>query len=427
MENNILFDKPVHLLQPTDDRSKLILNPEALKALKSIKGPVVLVSIVGTQRGGKSTLLNLMHSRQTSGFGLGHYMDAQTTGFWVWARKHPRNEDLTVILMDTEGLDTPHIPQWYNWALAALALLVSSFFIYQSKGSIDSSATDRLGVILSVAEQIGGNLDEIDHSETDCPHFLWLIRDSQLNFKNPPKQEMLKMLQRNEKRQLEGFFKTHDCFPLPRPVDSEAALKDVEKLAFDALRSEFREEYGILERQIFTAVIHSIKMKGQEVTGEFLGSLLENYVNIIGKGVLKELSQLPTQNQLIMRMAGEKAVNVALKDYQTNIEKITESLPLPENQIVQHHLNFYNAARSIFFKEVRADESSGIVPKEVEEFYIIFNDKIATWKNFVSSQDGYFVESKRLESGIYFEFIQKNLALSTLATQKKNIRIIFRN
>lgn len=75
----------------------------------------------GTQRGGKSTLLNLMHSRQTAGFGLGHYMDAQTTGFWVWvwrnrymllnyvkARRHPRNKDLTILLMDTEGLDTPH-------------------------------------------------------------------------------------------------------------------------------------------------------------------------------------------------------------------------------------------------------------------------------------------------------------------------------
>jgi hypothetical protein len=45
--NNILFAKPVHLLQPTDDRSKLMLNPDALRALKSIKGPVVLVSIVG--------------------------------------------------------------------------------------------------------------------------------------------------------------------------------------------------------------------------------------------------------------------------------------------------------------------------------------------------------------------------------------------
>lgn len=47
MESNLLFQKPIHLLQPTDDRSKLMLNPDALNALKSITGPVVLVAIVG--------------------------------------------------------------------------------------------------------------------------------------------------------------------------------------------------------------------------------------------------------------------------------------------------------------------------------------------------------------------------------------------
>jgi len=87
--------------------------------------------------------------------------------------------------MDTEGLDSPHIPQWYNWTLAALAVLVSSYFIYQSKGSIDSSATDRLGVILKVAEQISGSKEE----GTDQPFFMWLIRDHQLNFKKNPKKK----------------------------------------------------------------------------------------------------------------------------------------------------------------------------------------------------------------------------------------------
>lgn len=36
------------------------------------------------------------------GFGVGHYLDAQTTGLWIWARKHPRNPEVTIILMDTE-------------------------------------------------------------------------------------------------------------------------------------------------------------------------------------------------------------------------------------------------------------------------------------------------------------------------------------
>lgn len=63
-----------------------------------------------SQRGGKSTLLNLLHSRKTAGFGVGHMLSPETTGLWIWARPHPRNPELTVLLMDTEGLDSPHIP-----------------------------------------------------------------------------------------------------------------------------------------------------------------------------------------------------------------------------------------------------------------------------------------------------------------------------
>lgn len=59
---------------------------------------------VGTQRLGKSTILNMFHSRKCSGFGLGHSLDAQTTGLWIWLRRHPKDPSIVVALMDTEGL-----------------------------------------------------------------------------------------------------------------------------------------------------------------------------------------------------------------------------------------------------------------------------------------------------------------------------------
>lgn len=101
----------------------------------------------------------------------------------------------------------------------------------KSKGSIDSSATDRLGVILQVAEQIGGKESSMASpnsrkSETDKPEFLWLIRDHHLSFGGKePKDEMMRMLDRAERRRLEDFFENYDCFPLPRPVDSDEQLK----------------------------------------------------------------------------------------------------------------------------------------------------------------------------------------------------------
>ena len=67
---------------------------ETLEILRGITSPISVVSGVGPQRLGKSTILNLFHSRKTFGFGLGHTMDAQTTGIWIWLRRHPRDEDL---------------------------------------------------------------------------------------------------------------------------------------------------------------------------------------------------------------------------------------------------------------------------------------------------------------------------------------------
>lgn len=48
-----------------------------------------------------------------------------------------------------------------------------------------------------------------------------------------------------------------------------------------------------------------------------------------------------------------------------------------------------------------------LICREVEEFFATFNDKIATWRNYITLANGAFVESKRLDGGLYFEFIQK--------------------
>eukprot|EP01127_Copromyxa_protea_P000366 TRINITY_DN1029_c0_g1_i1.p1 TRINITY_DN1029_c0_g1~~TRINITY_DN1029_c0_g1_i1.p1 ORF type:complete len:1994 (-),score=527.17 TRINITY_DN1029_c0_g1_i1:102-6083(-) len=412
-EECMLFHRPYQLLVPSEDRTNLSLNSEALDALKSLTGPVALVCIVGTQRGGKSTLLNLMHSRQTAGFGLGHYMDAQTTGFWIWARRHPRNKDLTILLMDTEGLDTPHIPQFYNWTLAALALLCSTFFIYQSKGSIDSTATDRLGVILQVAEQIGGRESiSSPKKETDKPEFLWLIRDHHLSFGGKePKDEMMRMLDRTERRRLEDFFDNYDCFPLPRPVDSDDMLKYVDTLKFEDLRTDFKEEYCVLERQVFQTLGKVRKMVGQVITGTFLGNLFEKYVVAVSaKGILDDLSQLPTQKELIFKMKGEKAADLATQSYIASMSSVKDKLPVADLEIFTQHKIAYDTAKSLFLSETGGEGDE--IPKGVEEYFKNFENKVSVWLSVISVINGECIESKKLVSGIYSDIIRENSKLS---------------
>lgn len=83
-----------------------------------------MVAIVGSQRGGKSSLLNLLVNRTLTGFGLGHYMDPKTHGLWAAIRPHPFNPEMKVMYLDTEGLDAPQVDAFYNWSLSAVTLLV---------------------------------------------------------------------------------------------------------------------------------------------------------------------------------------------------------------------------------------------------------------------------------------------------------------
>ena len=148
---------PQRLLRPTADHKFLEAVPETLAELEALTRPIAVLAIAGDQRTGKSFLVNNMHSRTcTDGFVVGHLLDAQTTGVWIRLRKHPRNPDMDVLIVDTEGLDTPHVPAGYNWLLSACTVLLADVLIYQSKGSIDAHQTERLDSILAIASRIKG-------------------------------------------------------------------------------------------------------------------------------------------------------------------------------------------------------------------------------------------------------------------------------
>ena len=121
----------------------------------------------------------------------------------------------------------------------------------QTKGAIDSHSTDRLGVILKVAEQLrGGGGGGGGNATTDRPNFLWLIRDHQLKMTGAPRDEMLSKIGDAERSALERCFATNDCFPLPRPVDKESDLQRVEEMEYAALREDFKEECKFVLLQI---------------------------------------------------------------------------------------------------------------------------------------------------------------------------------
>ena len=120
-------------------RTTLVLNPDAVEIFKSITGPVCIVSIVGPCRSGKSYVLSRLISSEgvECHFDLGHEMDPKTMGIWMWDRPFKiklkdYNEDVTLILLDTEGIDAANASDQGDSQIFTLSVLLSSLLIYNS-------------------------------------------------------------------------------------------------------------------------------------------------------------------------------------------------------------------------------------------------------------------------------------------------------
>ena len=120
-------------------RDILVINPEAIKILERITGPVSVVAIVGPCRTGKSYILSRIISStqyEEPRFKLGHLMDPETMGIWMWDTPIQfclkNGEEVTIILLDTEGIDAYNADKRGDTQIFTLSVLLSSLLIYNS-------------------------------------------------------------------------------------------------------------------------------------------------------------------------------------------------------------------------------------------------------------------------------------------------------
>jgi hypothetical protein len=166
------------------------LNETALEELKKIEHPLVVVSIVGLYRTGKSYLMNRLAGLK-KGFELGSTVRAKTNGIWVWCVKHPTKPSHRLLLMDTEGLADPGKGDARNDSmLFLLAALLSSMLINNSRGTIDQNALDSMHFVTKIAELFKITSKSETAEEDDAllgglfPKFVWAVRDFTLELKD---------------------------------------------------------------------------------------------------------------------------------------------------------------------------------------------------------------------------------------------------
>lgn len=122
-----------------------------------------------------------------SGFGVGPTINPCTKGLWIWKQPipgtTPDGESIDVLVIDTEGLGALDEDSNHDVRIFSLAILLSSYFIYNSMGSIDEHALQNLSLVINLTKHIhlksNAMSEETDPEEYSqyFPSFLWVVRD----------------------------------------------------------------------------------------------------------------------------------------------------------------------------------------------------------------------------------------------------------
>ncbi|XP_073693972.1 guanylate-binding protein 4-like [Garra rufa] len=377
------MDKPVCLID-TDSDGKLCVQQSALQILEQIQQPVVVVSVVGLYRTGKSYLMNRLAGKQT-GFALGSTVESKTKGIWMWCVPHPTKAETMLVLLDTEGLgDVDKGDPKHDTHIFCLAVLLSSTLVYNSRGTIDNKAVMDLQYVTELTEciKVKSSDEDADHSTEFVkffPIFIWAVRDFTLKLKIDDKDvtedeylEFALKLKRGTSRNvveynfprecIQKYFPSRKCFTFLSPTTPDK-MSCLECLDPADLSSEFLKVTDNFCKLVFhDSPVKKLK-DGYTVTGRALGHLAKMYVDTISSG------SVPCMDNAVIAMAkieNEAAVKEGLQVYQSGMEKLTESFPLKLKDLSSEHQHFSNTATRAFMK-CSFKDTDGQYLKSLEE------------------------------------------------------------
>ena len=318
------------------------INKEALEFLNSIKEEIIIVSVIGKARTGKSYLMNLLLDLigKEEGFQVASTLQSCTKGIWLWGTpKKSLNGNAKIIFLDSEGTSSiDKSTKTYDSRIFALVVLISSLFLYNTYSNIDEHGINELSLAahLSNAITTNSNIDKDDLLTELSPKFIWIIRDFTLEKIHPEtgeeisSKEYLELCLRNKRcgkgandnniirQNIIKFFPERDCVTLIRPVDSEEDLKRLNKIPYNNLKPEFKMEFKTLKDKIFKEALPK-KLNGKKLTGPALATLIEEFVKVINSGKIPNINN--TWDNIIEKDVSD-AYNLSYALFKNNIKQL---------------------------------------------------------------------------------------------------------
>ena len=395
--------EPIPFILTGDDGTSLLVDPRAKEALGKIEKPVVVVSVVGMYRTGKSFLLNRLMNR-TDGFPLGATVEAKTKGIWMWVGDFPGDPDRALVLLDTEGLHDPEKgSKTHDAQIFTLAVLLSSILVYNTKNTIDSSSLDGLHLATELTSHIsmkaGGEEETGEDFAKFFPVLLWAVRDHHLQLsvdgrditaneylencltmkrsKNPKD-----MNYNNLRETIRDFFKERHCFVFPLPTRMDK-LQYLDKMQLSELDPEFTAA-GDKFAEFVIRRGPSKMVQGKAITGGMYATLAEKYVDAIVTGNVN----IESAYESMIFMENSKSKAAALESYQAEMNGL--QLPLEMDLLNAANAKAQEVATNIFLKTaVNTHRNKGFfedMTNQLAEIFESFTEKNMAVSNTVCSK-----------------------------------------
>jgi hypothetical protein len=361
------------------------LHDAARQCLESMDAPLAVVVICGVYRSGKSLLLNKCIVNKPV-FGVGNTISACTKGIWMYTEPILTDDGKRVIVLDAEGAFSLSANRTHDTRIFVLALLLSSYFIYNSIKSIDSSALQNLSLVTHLSKYVLTRTGDQGLARA-MPSLLWVIRDFSLQLVDTegrtvtPNQYLEYALSSGSgtdpettkiQQVLRETFSSKDCRTLVQPCSSEEDLQNLDQVPDSALRPEFLKQIRDLRKHILDKVpIKKIYPDGKvcSVNGASLVLLAVQYLKTINDGSTpviedswqlvsdKQTRQLMDKLERQFRLAVETANPDKLEDLQLAADSLLQSA------LAEFRLNALCAAMEAELKRLLGDLVTEAVTK----------------------------------------------------------------
>lgn len=391
------------------ENGEFSINEKAGEFLERLGAPLVVVACAGKYRSGKSSLLNrvLLDVEGSDGFGVGQTVNAQTKGIWIHTnvlgvkrqsesgkgrtrsgkKENAVEEVVNVLIMDTEGLGAFNATSTHDCKIFSLALLLSSFFIYNSVGNIDEQAISTLSLVANISRQVqarsekgneesGEELSKAKELGEFFPDFAWLVRDFALQLKDEkgreitPNQYLEQALSSSTTKKDEGdpegekdqlrallraYFPRRQCLLLVRPCANEEDLQRIDTMPKSEMRPEFWQAASVVRSTILKNAPPK-KADGREISGRALLRLAKTFVDAMNRGAAPVIRD---SWALLVEVQFRDALESCLEQWERSVGEKKECGSEEELRKVLSEAR--EAALKVFKKEAPEKEGEGVL------------------------------------------------------------------